>query len=413
MSDNIYLSGSSPRVRGTHGRSRRCASSQRFIPACAGNTRTGAGRCHHRSVHPRVCGEHQTSTTDTIARRGSSPRVRGTQSQRLCTGLYGRFIPACAGNTHNKGRIRSQLTVHPRVCGEHEGCFGEVVEVFGSSPRVRGTQHGGDRVFGMGRFIPACAGNTLRPRPPRCSATVHPRVCGEHIVAESANRTICGSSPRVRGTRRAGGVFTSPPRFIPACAGNTAETSLAPRTSPVHPRVCGEHISCIRTSSGKNGSSPRVRGTQSTLAGGRPHERFIPACAGNTDLGVDVRPVAAVHPRVCGEHFSRLDALAFRAGSSPRVRGTRAGATQIAYPTRFIPACAGNTLQSAAISASRSVHPRVCGEHPAGRLGAVAGGGSSPRVRGTLEHLLPLARRRRFIPACAGNTSAVTQSARS
>ncbi len=94
------------------------------------------------------------------------------------------------------------------------------------------------------------------------------------------------------------------------------------------------------------GSSPRVRGTRDHRADVAARVRFIPACAGNTVVvHVPVRR-KSVHPRVCGEHEARLDLGVQRIGSSPRVRGTRqANAARLAR-NRFIPACAGNTLNA-------------------------------------------------------------------
>ena len=74
-------------------------------------------------------------------------------------------------------------------------------------------------------------------------------------------------------------------------------------------------------------------------------------------------------------------------------------------PRRFIPACAGNTWYRPGRGCSRPVHPRVCGEHnhEGAHLEHVVG--SSPRVRGTLNHASNCYCSRRFIPACAGNTA--------
>ena len=79
-------------------------------------------------------------------------------------------------------------------------------------------------------------------------------------------------------------------------------------------------------------------------------------------------------------------------GSSPRVRGTRKDGKAAPRLHRFIPACAGNTASALVKPCSRTVHPRVCGEHlPRGR-----GGGAE----------------RRFIPACAGNTQPDSETLR-
>ena len=73
------------------------------------------------------------------------------------------------------------------------------------------------------------------------------------------------------------------------------------------------------------------------------------------------------------------------AGSSPRLRGTRAmGAIEVGQQ-RFIPAFAGNTQPRGLPLLGSPVHPRVCGEHGYDQLEASLITGSSPRLRGTLS----------------------------
>ena len=69
-----------------------------------------------------------------------------------------------------------------------------------------------------------------------------------------------------------------------------------------------------------------------------------------------------VHPRVCGEQFFHTRHLILIVGSSPRVRGTAAGAVLGVCSGRFIPACAGNRVNVPAVCVLSTVHPRVCGE---------------------------------------------------
>ena len=91
-------------------------------------------------------------------------------------------------------------------------------------------------------------------------------------------------------------------------------------------------------------------------------------------------------------------------GSSPRVRGTRHGLPRLGRRRRFIPACAGNSVADSRRALRWSVHPRVCGELVSRRLRTSSTAGSSPRVRGTRQPFAHCALRHRFIPACAGNS---------
>ncbi len=214
---------------------------------------------------------------------GSSPRVRGTPSERSGVSQDSRFIPAGAGNT-KQDSIRLMCTpVHPRGCGEHETGFHPVNVHAGSSPRVRGTRsirhlHHQDR-----RFIPAGAGNTDGDHLHSHKKSVHPRGCGEHFLISFLFCSLCGSSPRVRGT---------PDRSL-----------IASYFSAVHPRGCGEHLFFPANRTGRFGSSPRVRGTQKADRARVRKIRFIPAGAGNTRLYETLYAQLSVHPRGCGEHL--------------------------------------------------------------------------------------------------------------
>ena len=438
--------GSSPRVRGTPRDAGGGAVKVRFIPACAGNTRRCRGRLDAKAVHPRVCGEHAGAEIPARPVGGSSPRVRGTRPAPAPEHSDTRFIPACAGNTRRQDACGTEGAVHPRVCGEHlnfrtpantliwfiPACAGNTyapcpappptpvhprvcgehswrgilsANLFGSSPRVRGTRAGHPLLPRRCRFIPACAGNTKSITSHIGMAPVHPRVCGEHRPPASVNWTKPGSSPRVRGTHVAGDGWQLRDRFIPACAGNTTQAGCCRSPAPVHPRVCGEHAACKAQACAAPGSSPRVRGTREAGLDGLRRGRFIPACAGNTRRRSARPRNGAVHPRVCGEHVSVPCTMASPCGSSPRVRGTRQRLVDLSLEARFIPACAGNTRRQRREAQRHPVHPRVCGEHHTTRTTLAHAGGSSPRVRGTPIGGREVRQRVRFIPACAGNTS--------
>ena len=193
-------------------------------------------------------------------------------------------------------------------------------------------------------------------------------------------------------------------RFIPACAGNSPESEITTAKKPVHPRVCGEQAALSRLIVLIDGSSPRVRGTGCRQIASVERRRFIPACAGNRRVTVAQAFPRAVHPRVCGEQPQRRGQARGISGSSPRVRGTDLRAVLVLLSRRFIPACAGNSSASRVISPCRSVHPRVCGEQHRPRAVSTWTCGSSPRVRGTVVDKIDRHFGARFIPACAGNS---------
>ena len=218
----------------------------------------------------------------------------------------------------------------------------------------------------------------------------HPRVCGEHVADAARAQWLRGSSPRVRGTPYGYGRFDDISGIIPACAGNTKMTE-----SNVQPF---------------EGSSPRVRGTleQPVLAG--LHAGIIPACAGNTFVVLSLHIYSRDHPRVCGEHQRRQGNSLLGRGSSPRVRGTLAWLLSVHGASGIIPACAGNTWQIGGSDMGVRDHPRVCGEHHDGPHVRGRHCGSSPRVRGTRFLRSVESGPPGIIPACAGNTTAMTWS---
>ena len=153
------------------------------------------------------------------------------------------------------------------------------------------------------------------------------------------------------------------------------------------------------------GSSPLARGTLRVVARREPEARFIPARAGNT-AGPPCRGrTRPVHPRSRGEHSRDAEAAIRRHGSSPLARGTRPHHPAPRRRRRFIPARAGNTPSAASTRRRRPVHPRSRGEHGRQVDEVAVRYGSSPLARGTRPERCTRPRCRRFIPARAGNTS--------
>ena len=254
--------GSSPRARGTRHVNAVSVLKLRFIPAGAGNTALRSCSGFPRPVHPRGRGEHASTWNRAGCRTGSSPRARGTPRWRAFRARPWRFIPAGAGNTAVPPGAASEVAVHPRGRGEHVRAGRPGNAAAGSSPRARGTRAVGNVPDCSTRFIPAGAGNTNAGLRLVSPAPVHPRGRGEHRGSTTIGATVYGSSPRARGTRRAG----------PGSGGRRA----------VHPRGRGEHDDAAVDQGLRGGSSPRARGTLAVEVVGAVGVRFIPAGAGNT-----------------------------------------------------------------------------------------------------------------------------------
>ncbi len=154
----------------------------------------------------------------------------------------------------------------------------------------------------------------------------------------------------------------------------------------------------------KDGLSPLARGTQSGPASTRHRSRFIPAGAGNTLQTTTVASPAAVYPRWRGEHTTRKKEPFAFGGLSPLARGTRESFTGRYIPCGFIPAGAGNTHWMVSATWLTPVYPRWRGEHFALVLSLPPIIGLSPLARGTHGLRQVVVSKRRFIPAGAGNT---------
>ena len=228
---------------------------------------------------------------------------------------------------------------------------------------MRGTLESLSGGFPVGGIIPAYAGNTGLHLTFRRFRWDHPRVCGEHRIFFLLTLCQWGSSPRMRGTPVS--YYSDSGRYgiIPAYAGNTRGVQESKDGIGDHPRVCGEHDTLERHGGFRPGSSPRMRGTPSRNSWRRRTPWIIPAYAGNTHGTACNGAGAGDHPRVCGEHAAlNVEALA-AAGSSPRMRGTLADQPQATPVDGIIPAYAGNTFRVYQGLGLWRDHPRVCGEH--------------------------------------------------
>ena len=172
----------------------------RFIPAHAGNRTRSTGPGPARPVHPRACGEQDSGRWTRPAATGSSPRMRGTEAYNGRAGRECRFIPAHAGNRRDWSNTPPFRTVHPRACGEQDSSHTLTTCFRGSSPRMRGTDRSAPTRGCRRRFIPAHAGNSSDPRSIDRRLSVHPRACGEQDLLYELVATELGSSPRMRGT---------------------------------------------------------------------------------------------------------------------------------------------------------------------------------------------------------------------
>ncbi len=156
------------------------------------------------------------------------------------------------------------------------------------------------------------------------AGSVYPRWRGEHWQNKHRGTRGAGLSPLARGTLDQAVLFFQRRRFIPAGAGNTPKEIASQLNLPVYPRWRGEHKIHIDKHRVCIGLSPLARGTLYYNRWTRYGARFIPAGAGNTNMGSAVNEIKTVYPRWRGEHEAISKTPAIAAGLSPLARGTPA-----------------------------------------------------------------------------------------
>ena len=314
----------------------------RVIPARAGNGRHTDATQLQRPGHPRAGGERGLRVARDRAGFGSSPRGRGTVFQRHRPVAKCRVIPARAGNGPRARRVGRSRSGHPRAGGERWPNSCAVCRHFGSSPRGRGTDHRPRPARVVARVIPARAGNGGPIPAPSVGISGHPRAGGERTIGLDRPAWSRGSSPRGRGTAWRTEHEHGIGRVIPARAGNGSRPPWPCPSRSGHPRAGGERRPRSGNQAHAGGSSPRGRGTDGAEAAEKKSQRVIPARAGNGHPGRSRRRRRTGHPRAGGEREPHPLAAVASDGSSPRGRGTEQDGNLAARGSRVIPARAGN-----------------------------------------------------------------------
>ena len=210
--------------------------------------------------HPRACGENALKSVARLPFLGSPPRMRGKQAPCALSVLCHRITPAHAGKTGRAGALAPVAADHPRACGENPCVCWACALSCGSPPRMRGKPLGVNPVWLMGRITPAHAGKTKILSSPPSGKTDHPRACGENSMQDSADATLNGSPPRMRGKQAPPRVRGAVQRITPAHAWKTGREAPDGAGKADHPRACGENGCCSAHALSLSGSPPRMRG---------------------------------------------------------------------------------------------------------------------------------------------------------
>jgi len=221
--------GPSPRARGSPHSAPGVRIITGSIPACAGQSTHRSAPYHQPWVHPRVRGAVRAAPTGGVFLSGPSPRARGSRALLGEKGGFPGSIPACAGQSL-AGRLGpSVCRVHPRVRGAVAVSEAERPRPRGPSPRARGSRVVKLPVVVLAGSIPACAGQSPRRLIRSSVSRVHPRVRGAVDCARASGRRQVGPSPRARGSRVYSEFGSHLMGSIPACAGQSRSTTQTKR----------------------------------------------------------------------------------------------------------------------------------------------------------------------------------------
>ena len=300
--------------------------------------------------HPRTRGVYLAPPWLPPGDQGSSPHTRGlllvVHEPAAACGI----IPAHAGFTRGSPPSDSWAGDHPRTRGVYTREPGSTGSAFGSSPHTRGLRAA--QAAGPARegIIPAHAGFTCAGWACARARADHPRTRGVYSPMRVDRSDRNGSSPHTRGLHRDRQAPAWPRRIIPAHAGFTFVDERHWQDRRDHPRTRGVYIRGRRFRTSIAGSSPHTRGLPGRRRGTRFLTRIIPAHAGFTSPTPPPPPPPGDHPRTRGVYREHIAVYRPTRGSSPHTRGLQRSSGRTGRRGRIIPAHAGFTPRSWAVS---------------------------------------------------------------
>ena len=258
--------------------------SDRIIPARAGFTIRILRLVIWPPDHPRSRGVYSRRAGCAGARPGSSPLARGLHWKAGAAVRLLGIIPARAGFTYRRRRGRRRRPDHPRSRGVYADARCGRWPWSGSSPLARGLPNRSGYVAWRRGIIPARAGFTLGGEGTLRSRWDHPRSRGVYPGGTSEPVAAGGSSPLARGLLPMPDPGQRLTGIIPARAGFTTPTGVAPTSSSDHPRSRGVYPCGGVSTSSRSGSSPLARGLRGASPSRTAPPRIIPARAGFTRI---------------------------------------------------------------------------------------------------------------------------------
>ena len=183
--------------------------------------------------------------------------------------------------------VRLIVGVYPRPCGGTWIPTGDVSDLRGLSPPVRGNHGRLGRLHRERGSIPARAGEPCRRRNSGSPERVYPRPCGGTETKSLWSFFGRGLSPPVRGNLFITNSNDSVKGSIPARAGEPDRTKIPGHNIRVYPRPCGGTSRILRSPTSSVGLSPPVRGNLVVLRGPACSVGSIPARAGELSEPVE------------------------------------------------------------------------------------------------------------------------------
>ena len=173
------IAGSPPPMRGKVRAEQADKHGARITPAYAGKRGFGTPPHGRLPDHPRLCGEKCVWLPPHAFPAGSPPPMRGKGCSRFAMCVVPRITPAYAGKSLGFGLFPNLCKDHPRLCGEKDTPTAESMSTRGSPPPMRGKEVDSSKSPAKRRITPAYAGKRHAYYKGISRPKDHPRLCGE------------------------------------------------------------------------------------------------------------------------------------------------------------------------------------------------------------------------------------------
>ena len=217
------------------------------IPAPTGEPGWDAIIRAHMEGHPRTYGGTEPVRSAFAAETGTSPHLRGNPISNHPPSRKSGDIPAPTGEPRIGKDRPVEPEGHPRTYGGTALAAQQADSVLGTSPHLRGNPLRSPYRHRPARDIPAPTGEPIRPGVPVHGREGHPRTYGGTMSLARASASAAGTSPHLRGNQTSKWLAPCKTRDIPAPTGEPGRRSSRGRDQPGHPRTYGGTPGADRT----------------------------------------------------------------------------------------------------------------------------------------------------------------------